>query len=393
MRILFVKHTLAWPRSSGHDVHAFHMMKALGQLGHQVALATVVGPSAAATDGLQLQHEEVLSARTDQVPKRGTLTPLQERFRSYWGVDEKWISALADAAETFRAEAVVAVGLTVLPYLAGIPRRLRVWYAADEWVWHHVSQVRLADRASWGNVQDAAVKGLYERAYAPIIDRAWVVSKVERRAMRLVAGVGAVDVLPNGVDSEHYRPAVADDIERSAVFWGRLDFGPNVQGLEWFCRQIWPAVRREQPDARFTIVGFNPSEAVRTLIGEDRGIRLIPDLPDLRETVQQHAVVVLPFVSGGGIKNKLLEAASMGKAIVCSRRACAGLLGPNPPVVCVDKPADWVRAIVALWGNTDRRRSLGTEARRWVVEQHTWAAAARSAVEGLERSLAARGQR
>jgi hypothetical protein len=39
MRLLFVKHSLAWPRSSGHDVHTFHMMKACGEMGHDVFLA------------------------------------------------------------------------------------------------------------------------------------------------------------------------------------------------------------------------------------------------------------------------------------------------------------------------------------------------------------------
>jgi glycosyltransferase involved in cell wall biosynthesis len=368
------------------------MMKALGELGHEVGLATVVAPSPAATSGLHLRHETVLTLGHRQALP-SALTPVQERFRSYWGVDQKWITALADAAEQVRADAVVAVGLTVLPYLAAIPRTLRVWYAADEWVWHHVSQVRVSDRRSWSNLSHAAIKGLYERAYAPVIDRAWVVSNAERRAMTLFAGVRAVDVLPNGVDSEHYQPAAADEIERSAIFWGRLDFGPNVQALEWFCTHVWPDVRRQQGDARFTIVGFNPSDAVRRLVKEDDGISLIPDLPDLRDAVRRHAVVVLPFVSGGGIKNKLLEAASLGKAIVGSRRACAGLLGGNPPLVCADKPAEWVRAIAALWGNADRRRTLGADARRWVVEQHTWAAAARGAVAGLERSLSQRSSR
>ncbi|MGL4423097.1 MAG: hypothetical protein ACRCZF_20715, partial [Gemmataceae bacterium] len=39
-RFLFVKDGMAWPRSSGHDVHTFHMMQALVKQGHAVALAT-----------------------------------------------------------------------------------------------------------------------------------------------------------------------------------------------------------------------------------------------------------------------------------------------------------------------------------------------------------------
>ena len=85
---------------------------------------------------------------------------------------------------------MVVVGLNVLPYLAGVSGPLRVWYAADEWAWHHLSQVRLLRPSTWGNVKEAAVKGLYERAYAPLLDRVWVVSEADRRAMRWVAGGG-----------------------------------------------------------------------------------------------------------------------------------------------------------------------------------------------------------
>ena len=176
--------------------------------------------------------------------------------------------------------------------------------------------------------------------------------------------------------------------EQSCVFWGRLDFGPNVQALEWFCRHVWPALRRRVPDAAFTIYGFQPTPPSR-LWHSSPGIRLIPDLPDLRDEVARHQVVVLPFVSGGGIKNKLLEAASMGKAVVCSPRAFLGLrTGKGLPLVQARRPAEWVEAVRSLWSDPDRRRQLGANARQWVLDAHTWDAAARTAVAGLEQSLA-----
>ena len=54
MRLLFVKHTLAWPRVSGHDVHAFHMMQACAARGHEVVLATAVEPAPEAIRDLGL---------------------------------------------------------------------------------------------------------------------------------------------------------------------------------------------------------------------------------------------------------------------------------------------------------------------------------------------------
>ena len=44
MKLLFVKQSQNWPRSSGHDVHGYHMMRALAARGHTISLATIVPP-------------------------------------------------------------------------------------------------------------------------------------------------------------------------------------------------------------------------------------------------------------------------------------------------------------------------------------------------------------
>ena len=176
----------------------------------------------------------------------------------------------------------------------------------------------------------------------------------------------------------------------SCVFWGRLDFGPNIQALEWFCRRVWPAVRQVRPDSTFTIYGFQPSRKVCSL-EKAGGVRIVPDLPDLREEIAAHQVVVLPFVSGGGIKNKLLEAAALGKAVLCTARACGGLRGSEEaPLRRARTRAQWVRELMSLWGDADLRRRLGDAARLWVTENHTWEAAARSAAASLESTLRVR---
>jgi polysaccharide biosynthesis protein PslH len=393
VNLLFMKHTLAWPRSSGHDVHTFHMMQACAAIGHDVGLATVVAPRAEATAGLPLAYTVSLSPNGAIRAERPSLTYFQERYRSYWGVEPSQIAALHDAERRFSPDAVVVSGLDVLPYLAGARSAVRVWYAADEWVWHHLTLVQPRVPATWSHLKAAAMKGVYERAYAPLIDRAWVVSEAEGRAMRWFAGVRDVDIVPNGVDADHFRPMDAPVTPESAVFWGRLDFEPNVQGLMWFCDRVWPELRREVPGATFTIIGFSPGPQVRAL-AERPGIVLRADLPDLRTEVGRHAVVVLPFVSGGGIKNKLLEAAALGKPIVCTPRVLSGLRHPDESgLVAAETPRAWVAALLNLWKSDTTRVSAGAAARAWVQARHTWAACAAEAVEGVKVSLARRGAR
>jgi polysaccharide biosynthesis protein PslH len=382
VRLLFVKDALAWPRSSGHDVHCYYMMRSLASMGHEVSLLTASEPALEAIAGLPLVLRRTFAQVAETEDRPLCLSRSQERFRSYWGIDPARIRAVARTAEESRVEAVIVVGLNVLPYLGAVEGRLRVWYAADEWAWHHLSQISWRP-ATWRELKQAVVKGLYERAYGPLLDRIWVVTEQDRLAMRWVAGARPIDVIPNGVDGEYYSPRDVPQAERTCTFWGRLDFGPNIQALEWFCKRVWPLVRSQAPDARFTIYGFNPGSEVQALVGHD-GVELAPDLPDLRTEVAGHQVVVLPFVSGGGIKNKLLEAASLGKAIVCSPQACGGLrVLQTPPFLKVRDSTDWAQTIVALWADSEQRRNLGIEARRWVLEHHTWQMAARHAVAGL----------
>ena len=386
-RWLFFKERFAWPRASGHDVHTFFLMKALVELGHTVSLATNVEPPAEAIAGTAFADRYVLDAPDTALPPTGTypllLSKSQEKFRSYWGVSEDRIRKLAAAADDCGADVVVASGLNVLPYLGAIgPDKTRVWYAADEWVWHHLSMVKVLKKSTWGEIKAGIVKGMYERAYRKFLDRVWVVTEADAKAFRWFAGMKQIDILPNGVDADHYAPNPAIVPEaNSCVFWGRLDFGPNIQAAEWFARTVWPLVRAEVPDAKWHLYGFQPTDPILKMAGKN-GITLTADLPDIRPAVLKAQVVVLPFVSGGGIKNKLLEAAAMGMPIVATARVKHGLNG-SPPLAFAASPAAWVVNLVRLWADAEHRRKLGEDARAWVMREHTWIAAARTAAAGL----------
>jgi glycosyltransferase involved in cell wall biosynthesis len=398
LRLLFVKESQNWPRSSGHDVHGYHMMQALAARGHDISLATIIPPTEQAVDGLRLDTVFSLAAsqreplRSEGPAARPTGThPVwsswQHRFTEYFGVLTEWAAALAAITARDRFDAVVVVARHLLPLLSAANNAIRVWYPADDPAWHHLSRVKLWKPGTWSEAKRSLVNGLYEHAFRSCIDRVWVVSPADRRAMRLMTACRAVDLVPNGVDAEYYRPGVKAELPASCVFWGRLDFGPNIDALSWFSRSIWPAVKAVHPAATFHLFGFNPTEAVREL-ARSPGVELHPDLPDLRAEVARRQVVVLPFISGGGIKNKLLEAAALGMPIVCTRRALSGTKG-TPPVRPVMWPfaKEWVKVLGELWSDPAQRHDLGAAARRWVVANHSWDAAARTAESGLVKPM------
>ena len=390
LRILFIKHALAYPRATGHDIRCFEMLRAFHRLGHQVALATVAPSAHQALEEIGIPCFSLSEASADAQYSKTALGYWQERFRNYWGISEDVIRAVPGVAARFEADVVVGLGLDILAHLANAGNRVKVWYAGDEFIVHHLSQVKLSDPHTYSNSFYAVIMGLYERSYASALDRVWVVSATEQWPMRSLAGVRNVDVIANGVDTEYFAPSQILSVANSAVFWGRLDFGPNIQALDWFCQRIWPEVRRRVPTAVLTVMGFSAGAQVRAL-ADSPGIRLVCDAPDIRSIVAENRIAILPMISGGGIKNKLLEAAAMGKAIVCTSRALGGLRS-TPPAVVVDDENEWVESIVRLWEADDERHSLEKSARSWILEHHTWESAARDALRGLDGSLAQAGR-
>lgn len=382
LRLLFVKESQNWPRGSGHDVHGFHMMKALAERGHAVSLATIVPPKPEAVAGLPLASVHNLA--TDATGKF-TLTRWQRKFANYYGAEDKTALALAGVLADRPFDAVVLVSRHLLPILSVVRGPVRVWYPADDPAWHHLTRIHPLQPRTWGELKQVGLNVLFERAFRSSFDRVWVVSRPDRTAVRLFSGCGGVDLIPNGVDADHYAPRGEPDLPASCVFWGRLDFDPNVDALEWFIGRIWPAVVAKTPTARLALFGFNPRPRVKEL-AQAPGVELHPDLPDLRAEVTRRQVVVLPFVTGGGIKNKLLEAAALGMPIACTRWALSGTKG-RPAVRVCRTASDWAGSLATLWTDATARRELGAAARRWVTTHHTWGAAAATAEAGILRTL------
>jgi polysaccharide biosynthesis protein PslH len=382
MRVLFVKEALRWPRSSGHDVHCFYMMESLQGRDVELSLLTAEPCTSKSIEGLRLGTTatfQSLPAATDE-PK---LTGLQRRFQSYWGVSRQRIVQVGELARQTQADAVVVVGLHVLPYLAAVQGAQRIWYAADEWFLHHWTQFRWLQRRTWPELKAGIVKGLYERSYASCVDRVWVVSSADAKAVRRIMRRPAVDVIPNGVDATHYAPRQAAELPYSLVFWGRLDFGPNIDAIAWFAENVFAPLRREEPRFTWTVYGFQAVEQVRRM-AKQYGFQIVEDLPDLRDQVATHQTVVLPFVSGAGIKNKFLEAAAMARPIVASAMALNGVerFGFDPCRVA-DSPSQWIRLLKELAADIAQRTDLGAQARQWVVKHYAWESAAEIALRGM----------
>ena len=178
----------------------------------------------------------------------------------------------------------------------------------------------------------------------------------------------------NGVDLEYFkRDAVQPAAESfGCVFVGQLDYRPNVEGVRWFCQNVWPEIVREHPGATFAIVGRQPVAEVRKL-AEQPGVRLIGEVPDVRPYLAAATIAVAPLQIARGIQNKVLEAMAMGVPVVASPGALAGLdVTKDGHAVSVDTASEWGSALLDLLSDVARQKRLAERSRQFVVRRHSW---------------------
>ncbi len=141
---------------------------------------------------------------------------------------------------------------------------------------------------------------------------------------------------------------------RSLIFTGSMDWLPNEDAMLFFCREILPLIRAEEPDVTLSIVGRAPTPAVRRLASE-QGVQVSGRVDDVRPYMREAAVYVVPLRIGGGTRLKIFEAMAMGKAVVSTTVGAEGLpVVGGEHLLLADEPRGFARAVVRLLRDVER---------------------------------------
>jgi len=185
-----------------------------------------------------------------------------------------------------------------------------------------------------------------------------------------------IEIIPTGVDTEFFAASTSEPSARSLVFTGSMDWLPNEDAMNFFCNEVLPLIRREEPDVTLAIVGRAPTPNVMRL-AQLPGVTVTGRVEDVRPHMRAAAAYVVPLRIGGGTRLKIFEAMSMGKAIVSTTIGAEGLpLADGAHLLLADDPRAFADAVVRVLRDIPQRRALETAARRLVVERYDWAAVA-----------------
>ncbi len=180
-----------------------------------------------------------------------------------------------------------------------------------------------------------------------------------------------VVVVPNGVDLGRFRPSPVP-AEPRIVFTGALHTLPNRDGIGWFCQSVWPLIRDRIPAARLDIVGSRPPAEVLAL-GNQPGVAVHPDVPDVAPFLSQARLAVVPLRIGSGSRLKVLEALAAGRPVVATTIGVGGLqTRAGNDLLVGDDPESFTAAAVTVLTDPRLADTLAQRGLALVRERYSW---------------------
>jgi len=187
------------------------------------------------------------------------------------------------------------------------------------------------------------------------------------------ASIGKVYTMPEAVDIHYFHPAPDSLLQKPSIaFLGNMSHYPNHHGILWFYNNVWKKLRKKQTELIFYIVGNNPNQEIKNLSRHDQNIIVTGYVDDLRPYIWGATVFISPLQIGTGLKNKVLQAMAMGKAIVASPLDVQGIqVEDGKHVVVAKNSEEFVKQIVFLLQNKEEREKIGYNARKFVEKWHS----------------------
>jgi glycosyltransferase involved in cell wall biosynthesis len=178
--------------------------------------------------------------------------------------------------------------------------------------------------------------------------------------------------IPNGVDIEYFSPQGEGLVEKnSLIFTGNMTYEPNRQAALFLINEVMPLLTRKLPDAKLYLVGIN-SEYLKAF--ENENVIVTGFVKDIRKYIAKAKLYVSPLPFGSGIKNKVLEAMSMGKVVLGTPVSFEGIdgmeNGKNAVVIDSMDSKIWGEKIF-YYMQTDLG-TIGDEARKLIERHFSW---------------------
>jgi polysaccharide biosynthesis protein PslH len=379
VRILYICHRFPFPPNRGGKIRPFQMIRHLSQR-NEVTVASLAHTQEEFEAGAGLRDHcseiiaEILpdSTRWPQaVLALPSSTPssvayfhsnrLRERIESSWR-QKKYDAVMVHCA--FVAQYTLG--------LQGPALRILDYGDMDSAKWMDYAEHRRFPLSAGYAIESRKLRR-YEREMAKRFDRITITTQGENEEFKTLGVPKPCTVIPNGVDGNFFQPAkMGGGTKPNIVFLGRMDYFPNIDGVLWFVREVYPHIRRAMPSAELQIVGADPSKEILRLRSIE-GVTVTGFVKDVRPYLTEAAVAIAPLRIARGTQNKILECMAAGIPVVSTPQAAKGIQAvAGEHIVVADGAQETSSSVLELLNDPARRIRIATSARAQVERAHSW---------------------
>jgi glycosyltransferase involved in cell wall biosynthesis len=398
MKILWVKANKLLPLHSGGDIRSYHIARHLASR-HELCFFSYYDGQADADYERQLAEHFpgascVCTGKAQTIPARAMDYLRRVADRAPYAVSRFKSALVQKKLDAWFKQGCFDVAVcdfldaaVNFPDLSAVPSVLFQHNVESEiWRRHAKTETNPAKRPVYAMEfwKMLAYEKLTVRRFPHVV----AVSEHDRQLMSAWVDPSRITVVPTGVDLRQYQPDPnVSNREPSplVMFVGAMDWEPNIDAVEFFCKEVWPSVLVAVPGAKFRIVGRNPDRRVQQVA---RGsVEVTGRVPAVIDHLREAAVVVVPLRIGGGTRLKIYEAMAAGKAMVSTSVGAEGLdVHHGRDIILADTPKEFGEAILMLLKDADLRKRYQRAAVE-LASRYDWTAVGARFEEVLEEVL------
>jgi sugar transferase (PEP-CTERM/EpsH1 system associated) len=212
----------------------------------------------------------------------------------------------------------------------------------------------------------------WEREIAERFDLCIVMSSADASILKSTNEKSKIAIIPNGVDTDHFKKLPFDGQERNISFFGGMDYPPNIDAALYFHSHMLPLIEPRLPGAKFVVVGQKPTSEILKLSMHPNTI-VTGFVEDIIPYYRDSSVVVVPLRAGGGTRLKILEAMALGRPVVSTSIGCEGLdVVDGKHLLIADNPEQFVEKTMRILKDRELYQRIVADARQLVVTKYDW---------------------
>jgi glycosyltransferase involved in cell wall biosynthesis len=370
-----------FPQNGGYPIVVGNTIRGLIDKGHQVSLVSLNDQK---QSGKTVATDDLLEKINYRSYNIDTSISMLDAFINLFGQHSANIDRYYDSAferllirevRNNTYDIIQFEGLFVAPYLESVRKntKARLVYRAhniEHQVWERLALQKNDPIKRWFLKLIARRIKKYELQHLNSFDAIAVFTQQDKKTMENYGAKQNIEVIPVGINMDSYLPDPKKIEFPSLFFLGSLSWMPNREGIEWFLENFHNDLVNGELRTRFYVAGndipeqFDEYEAMGKIFIQG-------EVDDALEFVNSKAIMIVPLLSGGGMRVKIVEGMAMQKCIISTSLGAEGInYNDGGNILIADTREEFFKAIKRCIADEEFCKNIGLNARRMIESQH-----------------------